>query len=179
MMKKRMIILLFLLLTLGSTLTACGKKTETPAEKATSSTQPVSTEQPTQATEPENDITYTYSDNTLTVKGKGILTSDFFEKNNLSKDGVKNVIIENGITIPDSVTEIGSWAFSGCTNLTTITIPDSVTEIRYKTFADCKNLTVTIPNSVLTIDSRAFSGCNLNQITIPDSVETLEPISID
>ena len=98
--------LILLLLTLGSTLTACGKKTETPAEKTTSSTQPVSTEQPTQmtsstkpvsteqptqATEPENDITYTYSDNTLIIKGKGTLTSDFFVKNNLSEDDVKNV----------------------------------------------------------------------------------------
>ena len=140
MMKKKMLILL-LLLTLGSTLTACGKKTETPAEKTTSSTQPVSTEQPTQATEPENDITYTYSDNTLTIKGT--LTSDFFEKNNLSKDDVKNVIIENGITKIDGDTKFEKGVFRHCTNLTAVTIPDNVTEIGEYAFANCTSLTVT------------------------------------
>ena len=33
------------------------------------------------------------------------------------------------ITIPNSVTSIGGWAFVGCTNLTSITISDSVTSI--------------------------------------------------
>ena len=33
------------------------------------------------------------------------------------------------ITIPDGVTSIGEFAFSGCTGLTEITIPDGVTSI--------------------------------------------------
>ena len=37
------------------------------------------------------------------------------------------------VTIPESVTYIGSWAFNGC-NLTNITIPESVTEIGYAAF---------------------------------------------
>ncbi|MBR3951275.1 MAG: leucine-rich repeat protein [Bacteroidaceae bacterium] len=36
---------------------------------------------------------------------------------------------ENGeVVIPDSVTEIGSSAFEGCTGLTSVVIPNSVTE---------------------------------------------------
>ncbi len=44
------------------------------------------------------------------------------------------------VTIPDSVTEIGSWAFGACTSLVSVNIPDSVTEIGYGAFQDCTNL---------------------------------------
>ena len=45
------------------------------------------------------------------------------------------------LVIPDSVTSIGNYAFSGCTGLTSITIPDSVTSIGYGTFSGCTGLT--------------------------------------
>lgn len=35
------------------------------------------------------------------------------------------------VTIPDSVTFIGSYAFDGCTSLTSVTIPDSVSTVVY------------------------------------------------
>ena len=44
------------------------------------------------------------------------------------------------ITIPDSVTEIGFYAFGGCTSLTNITIPDSVTRISESAFEGCTYL---------------------------------------
>ena len=76
------------------------------------------------------------------------------------------------IDIPDSVTEIGSRAFYGCSSLTTIDIPDSVTEISYLAFSDCSSLTdIDIPDSVTEIGSGAFYGCSsLTTIDIPDSV---------
>ena len=45
------------------------------------------------------------------------------------------------VTIPDSVTSIGQWAFYGCTSLTSITIPDSVTNIGMFAFVNCRGLT--------------------------------------
>ncbi len=79
------------------------------------------------------------------------------------------------ITIPDSVTSIGSSAFSGCTGLTSITIPDSVTSIGSSAFSGCTGLaSITIPNSVMSIDNLAFFGCtSLTSITIPDSVTSM------
>ena len=79
------------------------------------------------------------------------------------------------ITIPDSVTSIGSSAFSGCTGLTSITIPDSVTSIGSSAFSGCTGLaSITIPNSVTSIDNLAFFGCtSLTSITIPDSVTSM------
>jgi hypothetical protein len=65
------------------------------------------------------------------------------------------------ITIPNSVTSIGDWAFSDCSGLTSVTIPGSVTSIGYYAFSRCSGLTsVTIPNSVTSIGHQAFSYCS-------------------
>ena len=45
------------------------------------------------------------------------------------------------MTIPNSVTSIEGYAFSGCTGLTSVTIPDSVTSIGYSAFSSCVSLT--------------------------------------
>ncbi|MBQ8916448.1 MAG: leucine-rich repeat domain-containing protein, partial [Alistipes sp.] len=45
------------------------------------------------------------------------------------------------ITLPDSVTSIGDYAFYGCTSLTSITIPESVTSIGLRAFGGCTGLT--------------------------------------
>ena len=76
------------------------------------------------------------------------------------------------ITIPDSVTEIGGYAFNGCTSLTSIIIPDSVTKIYDATFENCGSLeSVALPKSVTNIDRWAFCGCtSLTSIVIPASV---------
>jgi hypothetical protein len=93
-------------------------------------------------------------------------------------NGDKTVLIrcpttkEGGYIIPNSVTSIGGYAFSGCTSLTSITIPNSVTSIEGGTFYGCSGLaSITIPSSVTTIGGYAFSGCtSLTSITIPNSV---------
>ena len=76
------------------------------------------------------------------------------------------------ITIPSSVTSIGSRAFYGCTSLTSITIPDSVTSIGNYAFYDCTSLkSITIPEGVKSIGSKAFHNCeSLTSVTIPSSV---------
>ena len=44
------------------------------------------------------------------------------------------------LVIPNSVTSIGSSAFSGCSDLTSVTIPSSVTSIEQEAFAGCSHL---------------------------------------
>lgn len=62
-------------------------------------------------------------------------------------------------TIPNSVTSIGKWAFSGCDNLTSVTIPNSVTSIGEQAFSHCNSLTsITIPNSVTTVGNNTFNN---------------------
>ena len=63
------------------------------------------------------------------------------------------------ITIPNSVTSIGSYAFRGCTGLTSVTIGNSVTSIGRYAFEGCTGLTIIIVNEGNSIyDSR--NGCN-------------------
>ena len=78
--------------------------------------------------------------------------------------------------IPNSVTSIGDYAFSGCSSLTSVTIPDSVTSIGDDAFYYCTSLTsVTIPNSVRSIGKWAFRGCSsLTSVTIPNSVTSID-----
>ena len=71
------------------------------------------------------------------------------------------------VTIPNSVTSIGEYAFYNCSGLTSVTIPNSVTSIGESAFRGCSGLTsVTIPNSVTYIGNSAFNGCtNLLDVT--------------
>ena len=56
----------------------------------------------------------------------------------------KNLYINNelatSVTIPDSVTSIGDYAFRNCSSLTSVTIPDSVTIIGGSAFSGCSKL---------------------------------------
>ncbi|MDY2592284.1 MAG: leucine-rich repeat domain-containing protein, partial [Sodaliphilus sp.] len=65
------------------------------------------------------------------------------------------------VTIPNSVTSIGDYAFSDCTGLTSITIGNSVTEIGECAFGKCSGLTRidAYPNpEKVSTGARAFDG---------------------
>lgn len=73
-------------------------------------------------------------------------------------------------TIPDRVTTIGSYAFYGCSNLTSVTIPDSVTTIDSSAFNSNTSLTrVVLGTNVTTISSYAFYDCTNLSIIINKS----------
>ena len=46
-------------------------------------------------------------------------------------------VIDGKVIIPDGVTKIEEWAFSGCSSLKSIEIPNSVTEIGASAFQGC------------------------------------------
>lgn len=64
------------------------------------------------------------------------------------------------IEIPNSVTQIGEYAFKGCPGLHEIKIPNSVTRIGRGFFESCSSLSsIEISNSVTQIEGTVFHGC--------------------
>ena len=71
-------------------------------------------------------------------------------------------------TVPNSVTNIGTYSFAYCTSLTSLTISNGVTSIAQDAFDFCNHLTsATIGNSVISIGNEVFYGCSsLTAITV-------------
>ena len=94
----------------------------------------------------------------------GAWVCDIIQDDGLCIDGSTAVYCRpnaKSVTIPDSVTEIGSAAFLGCFSLTSVTIPEGVTEIGSQAFSVCTSLTsVTIPASVTSVSYLAFAYCS-------------------
>ena len=94
------------------------------------------------------------------------------DANPLNKGGhlYLNGVEVKDLVIPNSVTSIRNYTFSGCSGLTSATIPNSVTSIGKSAFSGCSGLTsVTIPSSVTKIGSDAFYDCdNLKAVYITD-----------
>ncbi len=79
------------------------------------------------------------------------------------------------LTIPNSVTSIGEYAFIGCYGFTgSLVIPAGLTTIGGYAFFACHGFTgsLTIPNTVTEIGYSAFYGCGgfTGSLTIPNSV---------
>ena len=105
------------------------------------------------------------------IKFDGYVSNPLYYAHNLY---LNNQLVTD-LVIPDSVTSIGSWAFSRCTGLSSVAIPDSVTSIGGYAFSRCTGLSsVTIPDSVTSIEHLAFHDCTgLTSVTIPDSVTSI------
>lgn len=127
---------------------------------------------------------------TLTISGTGTMQDFTYDSQPWieSKNLIEKVVIENGvesigeyafydftsltsIEIPNSVTTIGSNAFSQ-SSIESVALPENLQSISEYLFYYCESLTsVTIPSSVREICNGAFSSCyNLNRVEIPDSV---------
>ncbi len=84
------------------------------------------------------------------------------------------VVIPNEIRgIP--VTDLASWAFDGCTSLTSVIVGENIENIGYAVFEDCKNLTrVSFSDSVLIINNRTFYGCeSLWDFNLPPNLQSI------
>ena len=130
-------------------------------------------------------------------------------------EGLKRIVIPEGVTsigenafynlitlesavLPDSLIEMGMYAFSGCTALfdiefgsglsvipvgafvgcaiASLTLPETVTDIYYDAFRGCRELTsVTLPDSVTYLGSSVFAECEaLTEVTLPKGLTSIE-----
>lgn len=164
-------------------------------------------------------LTFTYDDATLTASvrltegyeeetaGIGIPYSLYYNGaiynvTSVEEEGFVNCKA-HAITLPYTLTTIGSYAFEYCTGLTEITIPENVTTMGGMTFAECTNLetvylnaynitemstdrtyctfykctalkNIIIGSNVTHIPAYIFADCTgVTRVVIPESVETI------
>ena len=135
---------------------------------------------------------YIEDEHKLTFGGKGTIPSYDISPWSTYLKEVEFIKIEDGIEsigyqsfmgssltsvdIPNSVTNISSYSFYGCSNLKSINLPNSVVSIGSFSFEMCTGLTtVIIPDNVTTIGRYAFMYCTgLTSITIGKSVSNIE-----
>ena len=85
----------------------------------------------------------------------GIKFGDYYANplcyaHHLFRDETKEI---TDLVIPNNVTSIGDWVFSGCSGLTSVTIPNSVTSIGISAFYGCSGL-----QKVIVPDIAAWCG---------------------
>ena len=81
----------------------------------------------------------------------------------------------HSVTIPQSVTSIGDYAFSRCEKMDSLTINDAATSIGSWAFDECYKLTtLSLGKNITTIGDYAFLDCHkLDNVTIPQSVTSI------
>lgn len=117
-----------------------------------------------------------------------IVDSD--NENYVSVDGVlynkdKTVLIaypsgktESSFTVPDTVTQISTGAFSGAVNLTEVILSKNLKVIGEKSFENCSGLLeIEIPSSVSKIDNSAFRSCtSLQEVVMSEGIQIGENV---
>lgn len=83
-----------------------------------------------------------------------------------------NLIVDmESLSIPTSIVAIGEGAFENCWSLKSIIIPEGVTRIEKATFYGCQSMTsVTIPSGVAFIGESAFGHCKFTDIELPNNL---------
>ena len=134
----------------------------------------------------------------LTISGEGSMVNSSMGERYLDYEfyeyykDTKSVVIEEGITnvgsfvywdypnlksvtLPASVTYIGSGAFMLCKSLEYVELQEGLESINYEAFLDCESLKkITLPDSVRTIGEMAFFLCGFSEIIVPAGVTKIE-----
>lgn len=76
------------------------------------------------------------------------------------------------VSFSSSVTAIGDYAFYGCKGLVSAKLPDTITELGTQAFYECSSLSdLTLSSGLATIKDKTFCGCSsLTTLSIPDAV---------
>lgn len=120
-----------------------------------------------------NGVSWRFEGSTLTITGEGAI-DNYSEDDPAPWHQYADQILH--LSLPEGLTQIGTWAFAECKNLSAVTIPSTVEVIDDYAFLACSNLTVLKLNKGLrTIGLCAFERCkSLADLRLPDSVWHIE-----
>ena len=120
-----------------------------------------------------------YAFRNLLAAKDAMLTKVIFEDNiKMSRIGeyafTANYNLKEVINIPDSVSNIGKYAFNGCQSLTEITLPAALIEIPERMFQNCYALAeIEIQQNVQSIGTSAFANCGIYEIELPADLTSI------
>ena len=134
-----------------------------------------------------DNITWSFSGNTLTIRGKGAMadytswyapyqgptfpswwTGELYSADFGLVGKITKVVIEEGVT------HIGDGAFHSFSDLTSVTIPGSVTSIGAHAFSNTGFSSIIIPDTVTEMGNYTFSSCNsLTSVTLPSGLKAI------
>jgi len=79
------------------------------------------------------------------------------------------------VTLPNTITSIGLYAFNNCSYLKSITLPNSITTLGRRAFCGCKFESIVLPNSLTSTGVEAFAAnYELTSVTIPNSITKID-----
>ena len=82
------------------------------------------------------------------------------------------IITVSSIALPEDMTSIADFGFSGCTSLVSVDLPASLQVIGKNAFAGCKSLRrISIPAEVIRIGADAFAGCTALEVANIEDAE--------
>ena len=99
----------------------------------------------------------------------------------ISREAFCNSKYITSVIIPDGVTEIGKYAFSGCIGISNVTFPASLRSIGEGAFYGCRSLTnVSFSDGLKKIGSFAFFRClHLQSVSLPSTLRSIEDSAFD
>lgn len=109
-------------------------------------------------------------------KGSG-LTGELQLPNSITSIGneaFRNVKIEGNLVLPSALTFLGTRAFNE-TTISSVTFPDTLKNIGNYAFYNCPNLsgTLIIPEGVVSIGTATFTKTGIEKLELADSVQTI------
>ncbi len=110
-------------------------------------------------------LTGSYVETVTISAGMKVIPSNTFRK----------CVYLKAIAIPDSVTEIGAFAFYGATALEQVNFSTGLHTIGKEAFRNCEKLrSVSLPDGLTTIGENVFYGCTrLESVILPDGLTVL------
>lgn len=157
---KRNMRLLLVAVMLAGLLFGCGeaKRKETPAEN----------------------FTYALTDGEVTITGfvgtdREIYIPEMIENRPVTKIG-EFAFEDYDMTVvvfPDTLEEIGQYAFTDCNCLESVVFPDNLMRVEESAFYECKSLkSVKINESLSYLGTYAFGGCDmLREVVLPENFD--------
>lgn len=107
----------------------------------------------------------------LTITGSGAM----YDWDSTTIPWLSHVSKIKMVVLPNGVTNIGNYAFSGCANLFEISIPSGVTKIGEYAFSGCIGIAdIALPANLISVGASAFRGCTgIKSMTIPNGITVI------